>query len=344
MTDIREVENEMDGHPLLEKAFQNLGPENYGPYSLQFMPRTIGNIEVSSGKIIVTDGMVPQETPLKATFPIGIFAIEIAIASWGDDKRVAFSRVIFKKDPPVTWFHANFEGSAPGSMDGFPVDSGTGTYVDYSNRKRVGVYPFGSQFKEISDSLAEKSFDSYKKSGTDISIFTTGYGDGLYASYVGYDADGDICRLVSDFGVVDEFEKAKETYDENYIEWLISERRKFDVKILSFGKEHVSNPMKKDHGVRFNAVEFQVIKNEASSLKTLTIKILRNGSSERDHNQTYCDIDVSNMEVGKWTVRQSFAVDMFMIDFETMVPVFTPEFERTHFQVYMKENNQISNP
>jgi hypothetical protein len=29
--------------------------------------------------------------------------------------------------------------------------------------------------------------------------FTTGMGDGHYATYIGYDANGKICRLLSDF-------------------------------------------------------------------------------------------------------------------------------------------------
>jgi hypothetical protein len=32
--------------------------------------------------------------------------------------------------------------------------------------------------------------------------FSSGYGDGVYATYVGYEAGGEICIVVTDFGVV----------------------------------------------------------------------------------------------------------------------------------------------
>ncbi|WP_432774035.1 DUF4241 domain-containing protein [Brevibacillus gelatini] len=34
-------------------------------------------------------------------------------------------------------------------------------------------------------------------------MFSSGWGDGSYASYIGYDADGQIVRLLTDFYLVD---------------------------------------------------------------------------------------------------------------------------------------------
>jgi Protein of unknown function (DUF4241) len=34
-------------------------------------------------------------------------------------------------------------------------------------------------------------------------VFPSGYGDGTYPSYIGYDEYGKICRLVTDFLIMD---------------------------------------------------------------------------------------------------------------------------------------------
>lgn len=43
----------------------------------------------------------------------------------------------------------------------------------------------------------------YDFNGHNLAAFSTGYGDGFYATYVGYDQKGKICRLLTDFGVVE---------------------------------------------------------------------------------------------------------------------------------------------
>jgi hypothetical protein len=40
-----------------------------------------------------------------------------------------------------------------------------------------------------------------------LAAFTTGLGDGKYATYIGYDAAGKPCRLLSDFKLFDWKEK-----------------------------------------------------------------------------------------------------------------------------------------
>jgi hypothetical protein len=34
-------------------------------------------------------------------------------------------------------------------------------------------------------------------------MFKSGWGDGFYATYIGYDKSGNICRLVTDFVVIE---------------------------------------------------------------------------------------------------------------------------------------------
>ena len=47
-----------------------------------------------------------------------------------------------------------------------------------------------------------RSWLFWQKEGWNIAIFSSGWGDGFYASYIGYDADGNICRFVTDFNIL----------------------------------------------------------------------------------------------------------------------------------------------
>lgn len=42
----------------------------------------------------------------------------------------------------------------------------------------------------------------YNFKGNTIAAFTTGIGDGRFASYIGFDAAGKPCKLVTDFGLL----------------------------------------------------------------------------------------------------------------------------------------------
>ena len=47
----------------------------------------------------------------------------------------------------------------------------------------------------------------YNFNGHNIATFSTGLGDGHYATYVGYDEKGNICRLLTDFNLVGWWQK-----------------------------------------------------------------------------------------------------------------------------------------
>jgi hypothetical protein len=39
--------------------------------------------------------------------------------------------------------------------------------------------------------------------GHNLVSFSTGFGDGSYTTYIGYDVNRNICRLVTDFGLIE---------------------------------------------------------------------------------------------------------------------------------------------
>ena len=97
----------------------------------------------------------------------------------------------------------------------YPVESGLGQFIDERSFKKLEKLEEVSN-GQITDNLFEEldqhSRPSWKFANTnykDINIvaFSTGFGDGRYSTYVGYDKNGEPCRLLTDFRLVDWLKK-----------------------------------------------------------------------------------------------------------------------------------------
>jgi hypothetical protein len=176
----------------------------------------IGSIKIESGEIIAGDPIIIQDAkPFVQKFPIGEFPVQLSIAKFNDDERVAFSRILFSDSPVVKWEFALHEGQEQKPIDsgafyGYGVDAGTGMFIDKKARDAFQLrYKPGDVYTEVFINEMNKhyrhtwqyvlyEFDTYN-----LASFSTGYGDGSYGTYVGYDSKGNICRLLTDFGLVE---------------------------------------------------------------------------------------------------------------------------------------------
>jgi hypothetical protein len=176
----------------------------------------IGNLNVANGQIIACDPFIyNDDKPFDILFPIGHFPIELAIAKINDDERVGFSRIKFSGKRPVRWTIAATAGQdmtklSDDEIFGYGVDSGTGCFMDSSGAEKYSDY---LNQKEDNYNIAIDEMEAtYKhtrswllwgKEGFNVAMFSTGWGDGLYATYIGYDTENSICRLVTDFGLLE---------------------------------------------------------------------------------------------------------------------------------------------
>src|SRR5262245_20846161 len=99
--------------------------------------RTIGQLHVSSGRIVACDPLVnPESEPFTRQVPTGVHAVDIAIARFpNEDERIAAARVTFGTATPTDWKLAlvgNQDESTlgPGRIFGYPVDAGLGCFMD----------------------------------------------------------------------------------------------------------------------------------------------------------------------------------------------------------------------
>ncbi|MGN7470618.1 DUF4241 domain-containing protein [Brevibacillus sp. SAFN-007a] len=199
-------------------------------YEYRLFCQEIGYLQVPTGKIVANDPFVLFETePFTETFPTGSFPVQLAIAqvtpleATGEteaerepDERVALARIVFADKPVASWKMAVWENSdvtqlAADEFFGYGVDAGTGAFMDEMACKRLESRM--EQDETFAEALMEEMDQTYKHTrswlvkemgnGCNVAMFSSGWGDGSYASYIGYDADGQIVRLLTDFYLVD---------------------------------------------------------------------------------------------------------------------------------------------
>jgi hypothetical protein len=169
-----------------------------------------------TGEIIASDAIVVGGQAFERTVEPGRYQVILTVTQDDTgDKLVAFARVEFRAGMPVRWEIATKPGEDPDQLGptglfGYPVDSGTGMFADAQT-----VALARQDFDRYGDTLLQRLGDVLKRdvywtnvvldpdSGADTVVFISGYGDGGYASYWGFDADDEVVCLVTDFGVLE---------------------------------------------------------------------------------------------------------------------------------------------
>ncbi|MBR8701688.1 hypothetical protein IX317_001486 [Fusobacterium sp. DD29] len=191
----------------------------------------IGNLDLPTGDILACDPLI--ELDCAKTFiqrtPVGKFPIKICVVpseTYGD--RYACVKVEFNKNKPVVYELAvtgNERGMDEASEDEFykfGVDAGMGCVADKKSQEEYIKYwkkleeekeadnPYNDIFEELLEESFKK-FPKYQRDGGDwanwiipntelnIPIFASGWGDGDYPCYFGYDEKGELCGFYIHF-------------------------------------------------------------------------------------------------------------------------------------------------
>lgn len=196
---------------IFEAAFSNDTKVTEGDITYNFYKLDIGKIKIESGKLIACDPIVMHDaSPFSQIFPIGDFPVSLAMAKTHNDERVAFSRVIFSDKPITKWEFALKKGQKPiplkdTSFYCYGVDAGTGIFID-SISNNVFNKKDHSEWENAFIAKAEKNGYKgyiYDFDGHNLATFSTGYGDGCYATYIGFDKEGKVSQILTDFGLVE---------------------------------------------------------------------------------------------------------------------------------------------
>ncbi len=213
----------------LSEAFQDgLQREdpNYGLITLHH--HTLGELVLTSGKVVACDPFVnPEGTPFAVQVSPGRYPVIVSVAALAktNDQRIAYAMLKVSDQLPARWEMATTEGQNINELEEdeifcYPVDSGTGCFMDTQagqhllQRGKEGtdqLLGIMNQTYMLTWSRADMRVDDV--TGANIIAFSSGWGDGCYASYWGYDADGKIACLVTDFGVLGPDEEDDDSSD-----------------------------------------------------------------------------------------------------------------------------------
>lgn len=181
---------------------------------------------VKSGRVAAADPFVSltDMTPFTQTVPNGTFPVRLAVgdhiaANGVKDNRVAFARIDFSNNPIVRWQLAVRPGQTPADLKddqifGYGVDAGTGAFFDPLASKAAAALldanPDAWQdWQRQGEAIGPKVIGPYAflfnlpLGDVNVVMFHSGWGDGYYASWFGFDAAGNVVALVTDFATID---------------------------------------------------------------------------------------------------------------------------------------------
>lgn len=191
----------------------------------------MGEIEFPTGDILVRDPLVWLNRDEKAyltSVPRGKYRIETLVVKLEEDHyRYALSRVRFTENVPNIYYEAlkddeNLDDVDGDSIFGFNVDAGLATIVDVETRNAYCDFKdkwyaenpnkniYDDFFAEVFAKNAEEN-PVYQREGGDwinfkipnselsIPMIQSGFGDGRYPVYFGYDENGELCDLIVEY-------------------------------------------------------------------------------------------------------------------------------------------------
>jgi hypothetical protein len=166
-----------------------------------FEPRQVGTLRITSGRLVACDAFICGGEPFTKRVPEGAFPLHLAIAHVEPGhERVALAKIAFSREPVVSWEPALIDGQDLAGLKederfGYPVDSGTGAFMDADAWRWYRSY--------LGDSLIAKMngapFLLVSAGGSTAALIHSGWGDGHYPTYWGYDARGNLVAAVTDF-------------------------------------------------------------------------------------------------------------------------------------------------
>ena len=197
-------------------AFQD-GSEFEASYGhFVFQTHEPHSLVLTSGKIVACDPFVFNDvfTPFEITVAPGEYPVVLSIAYLpkNSDQRVACAMIRFQERMPVRFSMAltagqNLDDLPEGDFHGYGVDSGTGCFVDVHNVRMFDEADADQLIAELAKTYVHTwswaDLLLNPATGGNLAAFSSGFGDGGYASYFGYDEGGDLVCLVTDFGLFD---------------------------------------------------------------------------------------------------------------------------------------------
>ncbi len=182
----------------------------------------VGKIHLPTGDLVACDPLVTNDMkPFKVRFPSGEFPAFLHKEK--ESNCVAYAEIVFSGDEIAEWKMATTEGQNIEDLQGeeifgYPVESGMGCFMDSETQEDLNelenklFHSRGADFMGIYEEFFHEHFfdengaiDQYAFLKPDdgkvgnILAFETGFGEGFYASYIGFGKDNQPVKIVTEF-------------------------------------------------------------------------------------------------------------------------------------------------
>lgn len=212
-----------DGKPLSDGNLPvvEMSAEELAAVRIDRIP--LGQLEVPTGRIVVADPLVnPDRPPLAREVPVGRYPVTLYRAQY----RIAMAELRLAPGKVARFEMATIPGQNLAELKddeifGYPVDAGTGGFMDASakaamdrretlqiEKQRGTSDRYSNYYDDVLHAEMERNGGNYvlhrplADDPVNVAIFQSGWGDGFYASYWGLDEAGRPLVLVTDFGVL----------------------------------------------------------------------------------------------------------------------------------------------
>lgn len=303
----------------------------------------LGRVHFPTGRVVACDPFVglDEAMPYIQTIPAGNYPVKIAVSDSNYGIRYACVKVEISKEKPVRYELAMTgkekldQAFDEGDFFGFGVDAGMACIADRATQKAFRSYwqKLASQDDSIdpfNDLFSDLLVESYKKNpryqseygdwlnwqvpGTncDLPIFSSGWGDGLYPVYFGYDAAGKAVGIYihfidieTEFSEADAAEEALDSSEKQYSNWTMdvdgTEQAGFTMKAIEYQLEAIKN----------GDTEFMIL-TPSEPIQTKNRGYVCNFVQfARDENPDYYHCEVSITSAGKVDGTLIYGKDRF---------------------------------
>jgi len=189
---------------------------------VRLVPCKAGDLVLSSGELVACDPLVePERDPFKVKLNPGIYPVILSLAYNTDPAKksfVAFATLYISNKPPERREMATLPDEdasllPPDRIYGYDVEAGLGCFMDAEVAQIIDTELME---KEFMDSLGQELIDAIEQNeeqyghpwvnfivnrytGANVIAFSSGVGDGSYATYFGYDEENNIVTVTTDF-------------------------------------------------------------------------------------------------------------------------------------------------
>ena len=181
-----------------------------------------GKINLPSGNLVACDPLLTNDMLAFSTvFPKGEFSV--LVHKERESNCVAYVEIVFSNSPVSKWKLATtgnqrVEELKGEEIYGYPVESGMGCFMDVETQAELDSLEQkifqrkGADFMGLYEEFFHEHF--FDENGAidqfallkpnddfagNIFAFETGYGEGFYGSYIGFDAQGTPVKIVTEF-------------------------------------------------------------------------------------------------------------------------------------------------